>query len=112
VGDRYDPRLPVYFASGVLVTIVLSVLRQQYWWWPLYPIGFALSGSWSMIVFWCPILVAWLLKSFIIRYGGMQIYSRLRPLFLGLILGEFSQAVLWATIAGIWRTPAPFFPWP
>jgi len=111
-GDSYDPRLPFYFGSGVVVTVILSVLRARYWWWPLFPIGFALSGSWSMIVFWCPILAAWIVKSFIIRYGGMQTYSRLRPLFLGLILGEFSQAVLWATIAGIWRTPAPFFPWP
>ncbi|MBM3472801.1 MAG: hypothetical protein FJX75_05980 [Armatimonadetes bacterium] len=112
VGDSYDPRLPIYFGSGVIVTIVLSVMRARYWWWPLFPIGFALSGSWSMIVFWCPILVAWIVKSVLIRYGGMHTYSRLRPLFLGLILGEFSQAVLWATIAGIWRTPAPFFPWP
>jgi len=110
--DEYDARLPIYFGSGVLVTMGLSVLRQRYWWWPLAPLGFALSGSWSMIVFWCPILVAWMLKSAITRYGGMHTYSKLRPLFLGLILGEFSQAVLWATIAGIWRTPAPFFPWP
>jgi len=110
--DDYDVRLPFYFASGVIVTIFLAIMRARYWWWPLFPIGFALSGSWSMIVFWCPILVAWILKSFITRYGGMQTYSRLRPLFLGLILGEFSQAVLWATIAGIWRTPAPSFPWP
>jgi hypothetical protein len=42
----------------------------------------------------------------------MHLYANLRPFFLGLILGEFSQAVIWATIAGIWRTPAPFFPWP
>jgi hypothetical protein len=111
-GDSYDSRLPLYFGSGVIMTVFLSVMRQRYWWWPLYPIGFALSGSWSMIVFWFPILVAWVLKSVITRYGGMHTYSNLRPLFLGLILGEFSQAVVWATIAGIWRTPAPFFPWP
>jgi Family of unknown function (DUF6785)/Domain of unknown function (DUF6784) len=111
-GDSYDPRLPIYFGSGILVTIFLSVMRQRHWWWPLFPIGFALSGSWSMIVFWCPIFIAWALKSAILRYGGMKTYSILRPLFLGLILGEFSQAVLWATAAGIYRTPAPFFPWP
>ena len=112
VGERYNPRLPIYFSSGVLITVALAVMRQRYWWWPLYPLGFALSGSWSMIVFWCPIFLAWVLKTAILRYGGMKTYSVLRPLFLGLILGEFSQAVLWATIAGIWRTPAPFFPWP
>ena len=65
-----------------------------------------------MISFWFPMFVAWLVKGTIVRYGGMQTYLRLRPLFLGLILGEFSQAVLWATISGIWRVPAPFFPWP
>jgi hypothetical protein len=51
-------------------------------------------------------------KGIIVRYGGMRTYQRLRPVFFGLILGEFSQAVLWTVISGIWRTPAPFFPWP
>jgi len=111
-GDEYDPRLPAFFGSGVLVTLALSVLRMRYVWWPLSPLGFALSGSWSMIVFWFPMLIAWLVKGGIVRYGGMSVYQRLRPFFFGLILGEFSQAVLWATISGIWRTPAPFFPWP
>lgn len=111
-GDEYDARLPVFFGSGVLVALGLSWLRTHYVWWPLSPLGLALSGSWSMIVFWFPMLVAWLIKSAVVRYGGMHLYSRLRPLFLGLILGEFSQAVIWSTICGIYRTPAPFFPWP
>lgn len=110
--DKYDIRLPFYFSSGVLVALFLSVMRARYTWWPLAPLGFALSGSWSMIVFWFPILVAWILKSVLLRYGGMKVYMRLKPLFLGLILGEFSQAVLWAAVASIWRIPAPFFPWP
>lgn len=111
-GDDYDARLPIFFASGVALTLAMSVLRMRYVWWPLSPLGFALSGSWSMIVFWFPMLVAWLVKGAIVRYGGMRTYQRLRPLFFGLILGEFSQAVIWATISGLFRTPAPFFPWP
>ncbi len=111
-GDEYDPRLLAFFASGVIVTLLLSVMRMRHVWWPLSPLGFALSGSWSMIVFWFPMLIAWIIKSAIARYGGMNLYLRLRPFFFGLILGEFSQAVIWATISGIFRTPAPFFPWP
>jgi hypothetical protein len=110
--DRWDPRLPAFFGGGVLVAAFLSAMRARYAWWPFAPLGFALSGSWSMIVFWFPILIAWIIKTNLIRYGGMKVYMRLKPLFLGLILGEFSQAVLWAAIAGIWRVPAPFFPWP
>jgi len=109
---QYDFRLPIFFGSGVLVSLFLSIMRARYTWWPLAPLGFALSGSWSMIVFWCPIMIAWMVKTSILRYGGMKTYMRLKPVFLGLILGEFSQAVIWATIAGIWRLPAPFFPWP
>jgi len=110
--DKYDSRLPVFFASGVGLTLLLTVMRSRYTWWPLAPLGFVLSGSWSMIVFWFPFLVAWFVKWGIVHYGGMRIYNQLRPFFLGLILGEFSQAVIWATIGGIWRLPAPFFPWP
>jgi len=109
---KYDVRLPIFFASGVAGALLLSIMRARYTWWPIAPLGFALSGSWSMIVFWFPILVAWMVKSAILRYGGMKTYTRLKPLFLGVILGEFSQAVMWAAIAGIWRVPAPFFPWP
>ena len=49
-GDDYDARLPIFFASGVALTLAMSVLRMRYVWWPLSPLGFALSGSWSMIV--------------------------------------------------------------
>ena len=103
VADQYDTRLPVFFASGIGIALVLSIMRMRYAWWPLAPLGFALSGSWSMIVFWFPFLVAWLLKTTIVRYGGWRTYSRLRPFFLGLILGEFSQAVIWATSGGCRR---------
>jgi len=112
VGDNYDARLPAYFGSGVVIAAALSVLRVRYVWWPLMPLAWALSGSWSMIVFWFPFLLAWIIKGVIVRYGGWTIYTRLQPFFLGLILGEFSQAVIWATIGGIWRVPTPFFPWP
>ncbi len=110
--SQFDPRLPAYFASGVMIAAVLSILRVRYVWWPLMPLAWALAGSWSMYVFWFPFLAAWAIKSVVVRYGGWTIYTRLQPFFLGLILGEFSQAVIWATLGGIWRLPAPFFPWP
>lgn len=110
--DKFEPRLAAYFVSGLAFTTFLAWMRTQHVWWPFSPLSFALSGSWSMIVFWCPIFIAWVIKSLVLRYGGMKIYSNLRPFFLGLVLGEFSQAVVWAALAAIWRLRAPFFPWP
>jgi len=110
--DKFEPRLAAYFLGGVAFTAFLAWMRTQYAWWPFSPLAFALSGSWSMIVFWFPIFIAWVIKSLVLRYGGMKTYGNLRPFFLGLILGEFSQAVLWAGLGAIWRLRAPFFPWP
>ena len=102
----------IFFIVGINVTTILIVMRSLYWWWPLYPLGYALSASWSLIVFWFPILVAWLIKTPILKYGGLGHYLKLRPFFLGLIFGEFSMAVVWTAISWIWGVPAPFFPWP
>lgn len=109
-------RFPYYhrtsFVIGVAVTLFLSFMRSRYWWWSLYPLGYALSASWTMIVFWFPVMMAWAIKSLILRYGGMVAYMRLRPLFIGLIFGEFFMAIVWAVYAMVTRKTAPFFPWP
>ncbi|MCC6442845.1 MAG: hypothetical protein IT210_05235 [Armatimonadetes bacterium] len=108
----YDWQAPVFFTAGAVVTALLGWLRLTIWWWPLHPLGYAMSVSWAICVFWFPIFVAWVLKSLIVRYGGMSLYAKARPLFLGLIFGEFTMAVFWTVIAWIWNTPTPFFPWP
>ncbi len=106
---KADPRLPVFFGSGVLLTLALTVLRTRYLWWPLAPIGMALSGTWGIITFWFTILIAWLVKVTVMRYGGMKVFLALRPFFLGLILGEFLSAIVWAALSAIWRLyPPPF----
>lgn len=103
---------PIAFGVGLAFTLFLVVMRTLYVWWPLHPLGYALSASWSLIVFWFPIFVTWLIKTLILRYGGMKLYRQAMPFFLGLILGEFAMAVVWATFSCLTQLPAPFFPWP
>jgi hypothetical protein len=101
------------FIIGVIVTVLITTLRTRLLWFPLHPLGYALSGTWTMMVFWFPCFVAWLLKVLILRYGGMRLYSRARPLFLGMVLGEFTTAILFTLPALYDRfTPTPSFPWP
>lgn len=103
---------PLNFSIGALLTVVIVGLRARLLWFPLHPLGYALSSTWTLIVFWFPCLVAWLCKLFILRYGGMNLYVRARPFFLGMVLGEFTMAVLWTLPSLFWRTPTPAFPWP
>jgi hypothetical protein len=108
----HDWRAPTFFAVGAVFTFFLAFMRFRYYWWPLHPLGYALCASWTMIVFWFPVFVAWIIKWFITRYGGMKLFAKGRPLFLGMILGEFTMAVVWTLISSLTRVPPPFFPWP
>ena len=103
---------PTFFVVGVIVTIFLSYMRAMFFWWPFHPLGYALCISWTSSVFWFSCLVAWLVKSLILRYGGMNLYMKARPWFLGMILGEFGMAVVWAVIGMLTGAPTPAFPWP
>jgi hypothetical protein len=111
------PPLPWFatmnFVIGMLVTFAIVALRARLLWFPLHPLGYALCGTWTMMVFWFPCFVAWLCKIIILRYGGMQLYAKARPFFLGMVLGEFTMAVLFTLPALYDRfTPTPAFPWP
>lgn len=101
-----------FFLGGIIFTLFLIFMRARFWWWPFHPLGFALSTSWGVIVFWFPIFLAWLIKSFVLFAGGMRLFSKTRFFFLGLIFGEFTMAVLLTLYACLTNNPVPFFPWP
>ncbi|GIX08116.1 MAG: hypothetical protein KatS3mg115_2519 [Candidatus Poribacteria bacterium] len=61
-----------FFLVGAVVTGGLALLRSLYWWWPLHPLGYALSASWTLIVFWFSILVAWSVKTPLLQYSGVR----------------------------------------
>jgi hypothetical protein len=112
-GDMaYRPQQGTWLLVGAVVCALLAMLRTRFYWWPLHPLGYAMSASWTVIVFWFPMLVAWLLKLLTIRYGGMRLYAAARPFFLGMIFGEFTLATIWTLISIGWDTPVPTFPWP
>jgi hypothetical protein len=101
-----------WVGCGMAVTAFLGWMRMRFYWWPLHPLGYALTSTWTILVFWCPILIAWICKASISRYGGMGAYQRARPFFLGMVFGEFIAAMGWTLVAMATNAPAPAFPWP
>ncbi len=106
----YDIRAPIFFLIGAGVTFFLYLMRTRYWWWPFHPLGYAMGPSWPVIVYWFPLLIGWFIKTFVNRYGGMRLFLRARIFFLGMILGEFATALLWALICSLFGVPAPYIP--
>jgi len=53
------------------------------------------TSSWQINLVWLPLLIAWVLKLAILRYGGRQGFSKSIPFFMGLIMGQFVVGSLW-----------------
>jgi len=80
---------------------------MRFFWFPLHPVGYALSGNWSTNLLWLSLFIAWFVKLILLRYGGLRLYRRAVPFFLGLIIGEFVMAGFW-NIFGIFRDVQTF----
>ena len=118
--DRYLPRWLTYpemtdyatvIASGAggLFTTFLMVMQRRFVGWPLHPVGYVLSGSWTINLVWFVFFIGWLLKFTILRQGGFRAYRNARPFFLGLILGEFTIGTVWTIIGVIFDQPSYAF---
>jgi len=81
---------------------LLNVLRARFTWWPLHPIGLTLASSWPIKMSAFSLFLGWLCKWIIVRLGGIQLYRRARPFFLGLILGYFTGVAVANVIDFIW----------
>jgi hypothetical protein len=87
-----------YILGGFIFTLLLSVCRRMLPWWPFHPAGYALAVSFAMTYFWMPIMIAWLIKVSLIRYGGINAYRAGIPFFIGLTLGDYMMGSLWTII--------------
>ena len=80
---------------GSLVMGLLMLARHHWVWWPLHPLGFPISSTFSWMAF--NAFLAWLIKGVVVKYGGRGLYRTVRPFFLGMILGHFTvYGVFWA----------------
>ena len=75
---------------GAIFTLVLVWLNNTFVWWPLSPVGFIMASSWnSNWLMWGSVFIGWAVSTLIRRCGGFLFYRKMRPAFLGLILGDY-----------------------
>ena len=79
-------------AIGATIMTLLMVARWLYVWWPLHPLGYAIGPIWIIDALWFNMFLAWLIKIVVLKYGGVGLYRKTRPFFMGMILGYFTPA--------------------
>lgn len=87
---RDVPRLAAQ-AAGFTVALSLGILRTLWVRCPFHPLGYVLATAYGdHSTFFFPMLMAWLCKATALKVGGLPVYRRFIPLFLGLIVGHYS----------------------
>ena len=84
----FEPAGLIAVSAGAAVAVILGMLRLRLWWWPLHPFGYLAANCWGMHWYWQAFFVGWLLKTLVVRYGGLQLYRRMVPLAIGLLVGD------------------------
>jgi hypothetical protein len=90
------------FAVGAAAYSLLSLCHYRFYGWPLHPVGLTISTLWMMQLIGFSVFVAWLLKSVILRLGGIHLFRRLRPFFIGLIVGFFLGIGISYGVDAVW----------
>jgi hypothetical protein len=96
----FDTRALSGVGVGVAVAASFLLARTRFLWWPFHPIGYAMAGCYATNWFWLPLMFSWIIKTLVMRYGGLRAYRQwLQPFAYGLILGDFFAGSLWALYA-------------
>ena len=99
----------MFFGLGIGVMSLMTFLRYRLPWWPINPIGFAVVGNGRATKSVFSVLIVWAFKSMVLRIGGVTLYRRYRPIFVGLLSGyslgvglSFFVDVIWFPERGHW----------
>jgi hypothetical protein len=91
----------LFFPLGVALYALLNFLRYRFPWWPLHPIGLIVPPTHAVHSMFS-LFVAWGVKIVLLRVGGVGLYRRCRPFFLGLIVGHLLGVFVSFLVDYVW----------
>jgi hypothetical protein len=95
-----DPGAVGAYLFGIGMVMFLAQMRTRFVGWPFHPAGYLVAGSFGLMRLWLPVFLTWMVKSLVLRYGGLQGYRTALPFFIGLVLGEFSAGFIRTILDG------------
>ncbi|UCH35597.1 MAG: hypothetical protein JSV65_04405 [Armatimonadota bacterium] len=83
---------------GAAVMLALVQLHRRFLWWRLSPVGYLMGWSPALEQIAASFFIGWAVSSLITRYSTLSVYRRIRPFFIGLVVGEFAGVALWLVV--------------
>ncbi len=93
---------------GAILMLLFILARNYILWWPISPVGLAIGVPYPVFHTWFSVFIAWMIKAFIMKYGGTIVYNKAKEFFLGMVIGSFVTAGIWIIISFFTNTPISF----
>jgi hypothetical protein len=88
----------LHLSGGFLGVLGLLIARSTVSGLVLHPIGFLGASTYATQQLWFSFFIGWAAKFAIQHYGGMRGYTLALPFFLGLIVGDVMNAMVWVVL--------------
>jgi hypothetical protein len=92
----------VVFCLGAGVMAFLTLLHYRFPRWPLHPIGFPIASTWTAQLAFPSIFIVWGIKAILLKVGGVSLYRKFQPFFLGILVGYALGVTLSFVVDAIW----------
>ena len=97
----------IFLLSGAAINMLLVAGRVFFYWWPFNPIGFVVGAATPITNYMFTFFLAWLIKFFVMRFGGVSLYRKTQPLFLGILVGYLLGVSVAYVIDSVWFPDIP-----
>lgn len=87
---------------GLTEAALLAWLRTHFSWFSLHPIGLAFQYTFGTRLYWFSLLLVWVVKLTLLRYGGVRAYHAGKPFFYGLGIGYVIGVTLSGVVDLVW----------
>jgi len=87
---------------GIVLMAVMTLMRYRFSWWPIHPIGFAVMGNFGVTKTVFSTFLAWFFKSLLLRVGGVKMYEKGKPFFVGLLAAQAVSTFIVFVVDWFW----------
>ena len=101
----------LYTTGGFAFAVSLLFLRWRFIQWPLHPVGYVVSSWWTFTGLWFPLLISWIVKRILLSTGGVRLYRRSIPFFIGLVIGDVIVASIISILGLIFDFRVVYLSW-
>ena len=101
----------LYTTGGFTFAVSLLLLRWRFIQWPLHPVGYVVSSWWTFTGLWFPLLISWIVKRILLSTGGVRLYRRSIPFFIGLVIGDVIVASIISILGLIFDFRVVYLSW-